>query len=107
MLRIDRDGMIDDVITLVTSFLVMSFFAQTESTLSHNLLGKSKRMHEKDVIGFATFYLIGLFPTNHIIAQITICQFLVFSCKIKNFEFLRSSGKRHFKDTSAGLFSAQ
>ena len=30
-----------------------------------------KKMHEKDVVGIVTFDLIGLLPTNHIIAFIT------------------------------------
>ena len=30
-----------------------------------------KKMHEKDVVGIVTFDLIGLLPTNHIIAYIT------------------------------------
>ena len=30
-----------------------------------------KKMREKDVVGIVTFDLIGLLPTNHIIAYIT------------------------------------
>ena len=31
-----------------------------------------KKMREKDVVGIVTFDLIGLLPTNHIIAHITM-----------------------------------
>ena len=30
------------------------------------------KTHEKDVVGIVTFDLIGLVPTNHIIAYITV-----------------------------------
>ena len=51
ILRIDGEGMIDDVIMAMTSFV-------------------TKKKHEKD-IGIVTFDLIGLLPSNHIIAYIT------------------------------------
>ena len=54
ILRIDREGMIDDVIAWhMTSFV-------------------QKKKREKDVVGIITFDLIGLLPTNHIIAYITM-----------------------------------
>ena len=53
ILRIDREGMIDDVIAWhMTSFV--------------------QKKHEKDVVGIITFDLIGLLPTNHITAYITM-----------------------------------
>ena len=53
ILRIDREGMIDDVIAWhMTSFV--------------------QKKREKDVVGIITFDLIGLLPTNHIIAYITM-----------------------------------
>ena len=33
---------------------------------------KKKKTHEKHVVGIVTFDLIGLLPSNHIIAYITI-----------------------------------
>ena len=51
ILRIDGEGMIDDVIM--------------QGTLRH--LWK-KKTREKDVVGIVTFDRIGLLPTNHIIA---------------------------------------
>ena len=41
---------------------------QKQSTLSHNL-GKCQKTHEKVVMGIATFNLIGLFRTKHIICS--------------------------------------
>ena len=53
ILRIDREGMIDDVIAWhMTSFV--------------------QKKHEKEVFGIITFDLIGLLPTNHITAYITM-----------------------------------
>ena len=54
ILRIDREVMIDDIIM--------------HETWCH-LCTKTQ---EKDVVGIVTFDLIGLLPTNHIIAHITI-----------------------------------
>ena len=41
---------------------------------NHTISAKVKKAREKVVIGIETFDLIGLFRTNHIIAQITIRQ---------------------------------
>ena len=54
LLRIDGEGMINDVIM----------------TTAHDIICE-KKMCEKDV-GIVTFDLIGLLPTNHIIAYITM-----------------------------------
>ena len=55
ILRIDGEGMINDVIM----------------TTAHDVVCE-KKMREKDDVGIVTFDLIGLLPTNHIIAYITI-----------------------------------
>ena len=55
ILRIDGEGMINDVIM----------------TTAHDVICE-KKMREKDVVGIVTFDLIGLFPNNHIIAYITM-----------------------------------
>ena len=54
ILRIDGEGMIDDVII--------------HGTWGHLW----KKTCKKDVVGIVTFDLIGLLPTNHIIAYITM-----------------------------------
>ena len=54
-LRIDGEGMINDVIMQTT----------------HDVIYKKKRQ-EKDVVGIVTFDLISLLSTNHIIAYITM-----------------------------------
>ena len=43
------------------------------------------KTHEKDVVGIVTFDLIGLVPTNHIIAYITVVYWSLWgnkNCKI-------------------------
>ena len=45
---------------------MMSFKSHTTSFL------QKKKKREKDVVGIITFDLIGLLPTNHIIAYITM-----------------------------------
>ena len=50
ILRIDGEGMINDVIM----------------TTAHDVICE-KKLREKNVVGIVTFDLIGLLPTNHII----------------------------------------
>ena len=40
-------------------------------TAAHDVICE-KKMREKEVVGIVTFDLIGLLPTNHIIAYITM-----------------------------------
>ena len=54
ILRIDGKGMINNVIM----------------TMAHDVICGKK--HEKDVVGIVLFDLIGLLPTNQIIAYITM-----------------------------------
>ena len=65
MLRIDREGMIDDVIT-------HSAWRQLGKTrdLGTRLIVTHSQLHkacENGDVGIVTFDLISLFPTNHII----------------------------------------
>ena len=62
VLRIDRNGIIDDVILRLLL---------TKKVHDHTTWEKVKK---KVDIGIATLDLIGLYPTNHIIAQSTIRQ---------------------------------
>ena len=54
ILRIDGEGMITDIIM----------------HRAHDFI--CKKRHKKDVVGIVTFDLIGLLPTNHINAYITM-----------------------------------
>ena len=40
--------------------------------MAHDVICEKKKMCEKDVVGIVTFDLIGLLPTSHIIAYITM-----------------------------------
>ena len=87
ILKSDRDGMIDGVITLVT-FLMTSYCLLHKKKVHHHTSQAKVKKCVNDVIGIATFDLIGLCQTNHmsIIAQITISQY---TCKNSLSEFMR------------------
>ena len=55
ILRFDGRGMINDVIM----------------AMAHDIICE-KKLHKKDFVGIVTFDLIGLLPTNHIIAYMYI-----------------------------------
>ena len=56
ILRIDGKGMMNNVMM----------------TMAHDVICGKKKKHEKDVVGIVLFDLIGLLPTNQIIAYITM-----------------------------------
>ena len=69
ILRIDREGMIDDVITFNTWRHLRK---KDTRWLRSSRICDDAKCAKKDVVGIVTFDLIGLLPTNHIIAYITM-----------------------------------
>jgi len=68
-------------------------------------------MHEKDVVGIVTFDLIGLLPTNHIIAYITMAyrrflrKSLMLTAKtMQIFEILLSESQVYKKWQTSAIF---